>query len=117
MRGRGLEGLFALERGVVLMDVRTTGLLLRNHAGNALTTLDAPRMVNRLAKTAGCRHITPHGLRRTFCTAGLDGGVPMRDIADRHAPRRPTHHRAVRHGQDQQGPARQPPALLPSSPA
>ena len=53
------------------MDVRTTGLLLRNRAGTALTTLDARRMVNRIAKTAGCRHITPHGLRRTFCTAGL----------------------------------------------
>ena len=71
------------------MDVRTTGPLLRNRAGNARRT------VNRIAKTAGCRHTTPHGLRRTFCTAGLVSGVPMRDIADRHVPRRPTHHRAV----------------------
>ena len=71
----------------VVVDGRTTGPLLLNQAGKALTTLDARRMVNRIAKTAGCRHITPHGLRRTFCTAGLVSGVPMRDmqIAMRHA--------------------------------
>lgn len=51
-----------------------------NRAGGALTTLDARRMVNRIARAAGCRHITPHGLRRTFCTAGLVSGVPMRDM-------------------------------------
>ena len=33
MRGRGLEGLFALERGAVLMNVHTTGLLLGNTSG------------------------------------------------------------------------------------
>ncbi len=76
----------------VVVDGRTTGPLLRNRAGNALTTLDARRMVNRIAKIAGCRHITPHGLRRTFCTAGLVSGVPMRDmqIAMRHADPRTT---------------------------
>jgi hypothetical protein len=63
----------------VAVDDRTTGPLLRNRAGKALTTLDARRMVNRIAKVAGCRHIAPHGLRRTFCTAGLVSGVPMRD--------------------------------------
>ena len=49
-------------------------------------------MVNRIAKTAGGRHITPHGLRRTFCTAGLVSGVPMHDmqIAMRHADPRTT---------------------------
>ena len=51
----------------VVVAGRTSGPLLLNRAGNALTTLDARRMVNRLARTAGCRHITPHGLRHTFC--------------------------------------------------
>jgi integrase/recombinase XerD len=71
----------------VVVDGRTAGPLLLHRAGNALTTLDARRMVNRIARTAGCRHITPHGLRRTFCTTGLVSGVPMRDmqIAMRHA--------------------------------
>ena len=75
----------------VVVDGRTAGPLLRNRAGNALTTLDARRFVNRIAKAAGCRHITPHGLRRTFCTAGLVSGVPMRDmqIAMRHATHAP----------------------------
>ena len=76
----------------VVVAGRSTGPLLLNQAGKALTTLDARRMVNRIAKTAGCRHITPHGLRRTFCTAGLVSGVPMRDmqIAMRHADPRTT---------------------------
>jgi hypothetical protein len=45
----------------VVVNDRTTGPLLRNRAGHALTTLDARRMVNRIASIAGCRHITPHG--------------------------------------------------------
>ena len=49
-----------LEQAIV--DDRTAGPLLRNRAGNALTTLDARRMVDRIAVIAGCRHITPHGL-------------------------------------------------------
>lgn len=66
---------------------RTSGPLLLNRAGNALTCVDGRRRVNRIAKTAGCRHITPHRHRRTFCPAGLVSGVPMRDmqIAMRHA--------------------------------
>lgn len=49
-------------------------------------------MVKRIGKVAGCPHITPHGLRRTFCTSGLVSGVPMRDmqIAMRHADPRTT---------------------------
>lgn len=98
------------------MDVRTTGPLLRNRAGNALTTLDARRMVNRIAKTAGCRHITPHGLRHTFCTAGLVSGVPMRDmqIAMRHADPRTTGLYDMAKTTRTGTPAT---ALLPSSPA
>ena len=71
---------------------RTSGLLLLYRAGNALTCLDARRMVNRIAMTAGCRHITPRGLRRTFCTACLGSGVPMCDMQTemRHADPRTT---------------------------
>jgi len=71
---------------------RTTGPLLHNQAGNALSEQDARRMVKRIAQVAGCHHITPHGLRRTFCTSGLISGVPMRDmqIAMRHADPRTT---------------------------
>jgi CheY-like chemotaxis protein len=39
-------------RAVRVVDGRATGPLLRNRAWNALTTLDARRMVNRIAKTA-----------------------------------------------------------------
>ena len=73
---------------------RTTGPLLINpRAGTPMTDQDARRMVTRIAKVAGCRpDITPHGLRRTFCTSGLVSGVPMRDmqIAMRHADPRTT---------------------------
>lgn len=71
---------------------RTEGALLHNQAGQPLTEQDARRMVKRIAAVAGCHHITPHGLRRTFCTSGLVSGVPMRDmqIAMRHADPRTT---------------------------
>ena len=57
MRGRGLEGLFALERGAVLMDVRTTGLLLGNTSGTRWTRgawstgLPRPRAVGTSRRT------------------------------------------------------------------
>lgn len=71
---------------------RTTGPLLRNQDDNQLSVRDAERMVKRIAKVAGCRDITPHGLRRTFCTSGLVSGVPLRDmqIAMRHSDPRTT---------------------------
>jgi integrase/recombinase XerD len=71
---------------------RTSGPLLHNQSGHALTEQDARRLVTRIGKVAGCHHITPHGLRRTFCTSGLVSGVPMRDmqIAMRHADPRTT---------------------------
>lgn len=37
--------------------------------------------ITKLARTAGLKtSVTPHGLRRTFCTAGLIAGVPLRDM-------------------------------------
>jgi integrase/recombinase XerD len=49
--------------------------------------------LRRLAMTAGVtQQLGPHMLRRTFCTAGLVGGVPSRDMqyAMRHADSRTT---------------------------
>lgn len=53
----------------------------------------AARALTRVAKAAGIVHpISPHGLRRTFCTAGLLTGIPLRDMqyAMRHADPRTT---------------------------
>ena len=53
----------------------------------------AARSLNRLASRAGItRPITPHGLRRTFCTPGLVAGISIRDMqyAMRHADARTT---------------------------
>jgi site-specific recombinase XerD len=46
-----------------------------------------------LSRRAGLSHaFSPHSLRRTFCTAGLVSGVPLRDMqyAMRHADSRTT---------------------------
>ena len=46
------------------------------------------RVLQRLARDANIRtHITPHGLRRTFCTTGLLKGVPIYEmqLALRHS--------------------------------
>jgi site-specific recombinase XerD len=71
---------------------RTEGPLLLNEAGNRMTEQDARRMVKRIGKVASCPEITPHGLRRTFCTSGLVSGVPLREmqIAMRHSDPRTT---------------------------
>ncbi len=75
-----------------VVGVRVSGPLLHNQAGQALSEQDARRMVKRIAAVAGCHHITPHGLRRTFCTSGLVSGVPLRDMqhAMRHSDPRTT---------------------------
>jgi integrase/recombinase XerD len=47
----------------------------------------------RVARAAGISHpISPHGLRRTFCTTGLVAGINIRDMqyAMRHADPRTT---------------------------
>jgi integrase/recombinase XerD len=51
------------------------------------------RALTRVANTAGITHsISPHGLRRTFCTTGLVAGISIRDMqyAMRHADPRTT---------------------------
>jgi integrase/recombinase XerD len=74
-------------------------------------TTDGPRRgqpgPDRVAHAAGVtHHISPHGLRRTFCTnrAGRRHLDPRHAVRD--APRRPSHHTQVRHGQDQPRSAR-----------
>lgn len=71
-----------------LVGGRTVGPLLTNRDGIRMTSPVLRRMVTRIATEAGIAHpITPHGLRRTFATAGFANGVSLRDmqIAMRHA--------------------------------
>lgn len=72
---------------------RQAGPLLLNRAGERLSQAAAASRLHRLAQTAGLpTDVSPHTLRRTFCTAGLVSGVPLRDmqIAMRHADPRTT---------------------------
>jgi site-specific recombinase XerD len=75
------------------VDGRTAGPLLRNRHGERLTPAAAAGQLRRLARQAGLSQPrSPHTLRRTFCTAGLISGVPLRDMqhAMRHADSRTT---------------------------
>jgi integrase len=72
---------------------RSGGPLLLNTRGERFRTASVAARLRRLAATAGITTtLTPHGLRRTFCTAGLVAGVPLRDMqyAMRHADSRTT---------------------------
>jgi site-specific recombinase XerD len=67
---------------------RDVGPVLLNEWGNRMTRMNAGNLLTNLAKAAGLTaHVTPHSLRRTFVTAGLLNGVPLRDmqVAARHA--------------------------------
>ena len=72
---------------------RSGGPLLLNRAGHRMNRASADNRLQRLSRDAGIsHHISPHSLRRTFCTAGLVSGVPLRDMqyAMRHADSRTT---------------------------
>jgi site-specific recombinase XerD len=72
---------------------RTSGPILLNTVGGRMTRGSAACRLSRLARTVGLEHpVSPHSLRRTFCTAGLISGVPLRDMqyAMRHADSRTT---------------------------
>ena len=74
-------------------DGRSAGPLLLNRHGERLSPAAAAGRLRRLAKTAGLsQHLSPHTLPRTFCTAGLVSGVPLRDMQYpmRHADSRTT---------------------------
>jgi len=72
---------------------RNCGPLLLNRHGERFRRASVADRITRLAATAGLTTpVSPHGLRRTFCTAGLIAGVPLRDMqyAMRHADARTT---------------------------
>lgn len=67
---------------------RTSGPLLLNKAGNRMTRANASAVVKRLAVAAGItKRVTPHALRRSYITVGLEQGVPLVAMqrAARHA--------------------------------
>jgi hypothetical protein len=67
---------------------RTAGPLLLNHRGRRMTPYNVCYLVAVLAREAGIgKHLTPHGLRHSAITIGLDAGVSLRDMQDfaRHA--------------------------------
>lgn len=66
---------------------RTEGPILLNQRGERMNQPAATRILKRLAKAADVPDfISPHSLRRTFCTTGLLMGVPLYEmqIAMRH---------------------------------
>lgn len=67
---------------------RGQGPLLRNQWGNRMRRHNVAALLRRLARTAGiASRVTPHALRRSYITIGLQQGVPLRDMqrAARHA--------------------------------
>lgn len=72
---------------------RTAGPIRRTRTGRRMDRAGASRALSRVARAAGISHpISPHGLRRTFCTTGLVAGISIRDMqyAMRHADPRTT---------------------------
>ncbi|MBA3307505.1 MAG: tyrosine-type recombinase/integrase [Chloroflexi bacterium] len=70
------------------VDGRTQEPLLLNAAGRRMTAYNVQYLVAALARDAGLdKHLTPHGLRHSAITVGLDAGVSLRDMQDfaRHA--------------------------------
>lgn len=66
---------------LALLAMRDEGPLLRNQAGLRFDRRSLGRIVQRIGAQAGIAHpITPHGLRRTFATAGFAKGVSLRDM-------------------------------------
>lgn len=68
---------------------RTSGPLLTTRIGTRMDRKAAGRLLDRLAADAGMPDldVSPHALRRTFCSSGLHQGVPLIDMqrAMRHA--------------------------------
>jgi integrase/recombinase XerD len=68
---------------------RTRGPLFLNEHGHRITVDNATLIVKKMAKAAHIdpTTISPHGLRRTFCTSGLLSGVPIAEmqVAMRHS--------------------------------
>ena len=62
-----------------LLARRSTGPLIRNR-GKRMSSDFARSSVSRIAQSIGVEGITPHSLRRTFCTLAREAGVPDPDI-------------------------------------
>ena len=72
---------------------RASGPILRTRTGRRMDRAGASTALTRVARAACISHqISPHGLRRTFCTTGLVAGIAIRDMqyAMRHADPRTT---------------------------
>jgi site-specific recombinase XerD len=67
---------------------RSAGPLLLNRRGQRMSAYNIQYLVAVVARDAGIgKHLTPHGLRHSAITIGLDAGVSLRDMQDfaRHA--------------------------------
>jgi len=74
-------------------DGRAHGPILLSAKSHELTRGAASRLLHRVVREASVTSpASPHTLSRTFCTAGLISGVPLRDMqyAMRHADARTT---------------------------
>jgi integrase/recombinase XerD len=77
-----------MQAAAAAVDGRAQGPLLLNCAGRRMTAYNVQYLVAALARQAGIAvHLTPHGLRHSAITVGLDAGVSLRDMQDfaRHA--------------------------------
>ncbi|MCI6532173.1 MAG: tyrosine-type recombinase/integrase [Bifidobacterium animalis] len=59
---------------------RRHGPIFRGPSGQRMTAHRARSIVRRIGERIGLDGITPHSLRRTFCTLALDAGVPGCDV-------------------------------------
>lgn len=72
---------------------RSAGPVLLSRTGGQMSRGAAARLLARVVRASGVSSpASPHALRRTFCTAGLTSGVPLRDMqcAMRHVDARTT---------------------------
>lgn len=63
-----------------LVGGRRRGAVFREDSGVRLRQQTAVGIVSSVALRVGVPDISPHSLRRTFCTLSRDAGVPDRDI-------------------------------------
>lgn len=63
-----------------LVGERRRGAVFREDSGVRLRQQTAVGIVSSVALRVGVPGISPHSLRRTFCTLSRDAGVPDRDI-------------------------------------
>jgi len=71
---------------------RSSGPLLINERGRALSRQQAGRRIRALGESIGVPRLHPHALRHAFVTLALDEGASLRDVQDgaRHADPRTT---------------------------